>query len=179
MLSDSQRERVKEEQEKYPHPKTGIIHALFIAQEDRNYIEEEDVEQLGEVMDIDPSVIWSVASFYTMIHQSPVGKHVIQVCDNLPCLIEGADEIVRHIQKRLNIDEGETTADQMFTLKTVECLGSCGTAPVCQINDGPYHENLTNEEVDALIDKLRGETQNGDEPDPATNGESGDEETES
>lgn len=155
MLTESQLERIKQEQDRFPHPRTGIIHALFIAQENGNYVEEEDVERMGEVLDIDPSVIWSVASFYTMIHQSPVGKYVIQVCDNLPCLIEGADEIVQHIQKRLNIDVGQTTPDNLFTLKTVECLGSCGTAPMCQVNDGPYHENLRREDVDELIDELK------------------------
>lgn len=163
MLTESQLDRIKQEQDRFPHPRTGIIHALFIAQENRNYVEEEDVEQMGEVLDIDPSVIWSVASFYTMIHQSPVGKYVIQVCDNLPCLIGGADEIVRHIQKRLNIDVGQTTPDNLFTLKTVECLGSCGTAPMCQVNDGPYHENLSREDVDELIDELKARNHDADE----------------
>lgn len=155
MLSDDQLERIKDEQDRFPHPKTGIIHALFIAQEEKNYIEEEDVEQMASVMDMDASEIWSVASFYTMINQEPVGKFKIQVCDNLPCLVEGAAEIVKHLESRLNIEAGETTPDEMFTLETVECLGSCGTGPLCQVNDGPYHENLTVEDVDELIEKLR------------------------
>ncbi len=168
MLTDDQIERIEAEQQRFPHPRTGIIHALFIAQENKNYVEEEDVEQMGEILGIDPSVIWSVASFYTMIHQSPVGKYVIQVCDNLPCLIAGADGIVRHIQKRLNIDVGQTTPDNLFTLKTVECLGSCGTAPMCQVNDGPYHENLTREDVDELIDDLKADHEDGEgERDPS------------
>ncbi len=155
MLTDEQLERIKEEQDKYPHPRTGLIHALFIAQEEKNYLEEEDVEQMAEVMGLDPVEIWSVASFYTMINQGTTGRYVLQVCDNLPCLIEGADEIVRHIEKRLNIEAGETTPDQTFTLKTVECLGSCGTAPLCQVNDREYHENLTPDRVDDLLEDLR------------------------
>lgn len=155
MLSESQLERIEQEQDKYPHPKTGIIHALFIAQENQNYIEKDDVEQMASVMDIDASEIWSVASFYTMINQEPVGKYKIQVCDNLPCLIEGAGEIVDHLESRLNIEDGETTPDELFTLETVECLGSCGTGPLCQVNDGPYHENLSPDDVDELIDELR------------------------
>lgn len=155
MLTDEQLERIEEEQDKYPHPRTGLIHALFIAQEEKNYVEEEDVEQMAEVMGLDPVEIWSVASFYTMINQGTTGRYVLQVCDNLPCLIEGADEIVRHIEKRLNIEAGETTPDQTFTLKTVECLGSCGTAPLCQVNDRAYHENLTPDRVDELLEDLR------------------------
>lgn len=155
MLSESQLERIKEEQEKYPHPRTGIIHALFIAQEEQNYIEKDDVEQMASAMDIDASEIWSVASFYTMINQEPVGQFKIQVCDNLPCLIEGAGEIIDHLESRLNIEDGETTPDEVFTLETVECLGSCGTGPLCQVNDGPYHENLSPEDVDDLLDELR------------------------
>lgn len=159
MLTDAQLERIQEEQNKYPHPRTGLIHALFIAQEEKNYLEEEDVEQMAEVMDLDPVEIWSVASFYTMIHQETTGRYVLQVCDNLPCLVEGADRIVRHIEKRLNIEVGETTPDETFTLETVECLGSCGTAPLCQVNDREYHENLTPDRVDDLLDDLR----NGEE----------------
>lgn len=157
MVSDLRLERIKEEQEKYPHPKTGIIHALFIAQEEKNYVEKEDVEQMAEVMDLDASEIWSVASFYTMINQEPVGQYKIQVCDNLPCLIEGADKIINHLESRLGIETGETTPDEVFTIESVECLGSCGTAPLCQVNDGPYHENLTEAKVDELIETLRGE----------------------
>jgi NADH-quinone oxidoreductase subunit E len=155
MLNEETLEQVEQEQAKYPHPKTGIIHALFIAQDEKNYILEEDVEQMAEVMDLDASEIWSVASFYTMINQEPVGKYKVQVCDNLPCLVEGAAEIVDHLESRLGIEDGETTPDELFTLETVECLGSCGTGPLCQINDGPYHENLTIEDIDELIDDLR------------------------
>lgn len=163
MLTDDQKQRIKQEQDKYPHPKTGIIQALFIAQEEDNYIEEEDVEEMGEILEIDPSEIWSVASFYTMINQEPVGRYKIQVCDSLPCLIEGAGEIVNYIENRLNIENGETTPDDLFTLETVECLGSCGSAPMCQVNDGPYHENLTPDDVDDLIDRLRNQAKNGEE----------------
>lgn len=163
MLSDDQIERIKEEQDSFPHPKTGIIHALFIAQEEKNYIEEEDVEQMASVMDIDASEIWSVASFYTMINQEPTGQFELQVCDNLPCLVEGAAEIVDHLENRLGIEDGETTPDENFTLETVECLGSCGTGPLCQVNDGPYHENLTVEKVDELLDSLN-EKLNESEP---------------
>lgn len=162
MLTDNQKQRMKTEQEKYPHPKTGIIHALFIAQEEENYIDEDDVKEMSNVLDIDPSDIWSVASFYTMINQEPVGKYKIQVCDNLPCLIEGADEIISHFENRLDIEEGETTPDDLFTLEGVECLGSCGSAPMCQINDGPYHENLTEEDVDELLSNLREQAENGE-----------------
>ena len=162
MLTEDQKQRIQEEQDRYPHPKTGIIHSLFIAQEGDNSIEEEDVEKMGELLGIDPAEIWSVASFYTMINQEPTGRYKIQVCDNLPCLIEGAAQIVEYFENRLNIENGETTADDLFTLETVECLGSCGSAPICQVNDEAYHENLTPDDVDDLLDELRERAKTGD-----------------
>ncbi len=161
MLTEDQKRRMREEQDRFPHPRTGLLHCLFIAQEENNYVREEDVNEMAQVLDLDASTIWSVASFYTMIHQESVGTYVIQVCDNLPCLLQGADEILDLFSRRLDVDVGETTPNQTFTLKRVECLGSCGTAPVCQVNDRPYHENLTEEDVDRLIERLRTEAENG------------------
>jgi NADH-quinone oxidoreductase subunit E len=164
MLSDDQLERIEAEQNKFPNPKTSIIHALFIAQEEKNYVLEEDVDQMADVMDIDASDIWSVASFYTMINQEQVGRFKIQICHNLSCMIEGADEILDYLESRLGIEEGETTPDELFTLEGVECLGSCGTGPVCQVNDRPYRENMDTDDVDELLEKLREKAEKKSEP---------------
>lgn len=157
MLTEDQKRRMKEEQEKFPHPRTGLLHCLFIAQEEDNRVEEEEVEEMSEILDVDASRIWSLASFYTMINLDEVGQFNIQVCDNFPCMLRGAEDILDYFSDCLDIDVGETTADGLFSLERVECLGSCGTAPMCQVNDREYHENLTREDVDELIESLRAE----------------------
>src|SRR5690606_34507465 len=97
---------------------------------------------------------YEVASFYTMFNLKPVGKCLIEVCRTSSCWLLGAEDIIRHIEKKLNIKEGETSADGMFTLKAVECLGSCGTAPMLQCG-ADYYENLTLEKVDTLLEKMK------------------------
>jgi NADH-quinone oxidoreductase subunit E len=97
-----------------------------------------------------PVKVFAVVSFYTMFYTRPMGRHVIQVCRNLSCSLLGARELVRHIEERIGVTVGETTSDGRYTLLTVECLGSCGTAPMMQVNDD-YHENLTRDRVDALL----------------------------
>ena len=144
-------EKVKEE---YPDSRSASIPALHLAQKEFGYISEEVCLLLAEYLDISPGEVLNVASFYTMFNKKPVGKYLIQVCSTISCALNGSQEIVEHIKKRLDIDVGETTRDGKFTLVKVECLGSCGTAPVIQINDD-YHENLTIEKVDEILDKLK------------------------
>ncbi len=164
MLTDEQIERVRSIADHYPNPETGLLKALLVAQEETNYLKEEDILQVADLLDMDDSEVWSVASFYTMINQETTGQFKIQVCQNLSCMIEGSDEIIEHLESRLGIEEGETTPDELFTLEAVECLGSCGTGPVCQVNDRSYHENLDPEDVDELLDQLREESEQADEP---------------
>lgn len=164
MVSEDRLERIRDIGDHYPNAETGLLKALFVAQEEKNYLEEEDVVQVAEELGMDDSEAWSVASFYTMINQEPTGTFKIQVCQNLSCMIEGADEIIEHLESRLGIEEGETTPDELFTLEAVECLGSCGTGPVCQVNDRTYHENLEPDDVDELLDQLRQETEETGEP---------------
>jgi NADH-quinone oxidoreductase subunit E len=108
---------------------------------------------VAEVMGLPPTEVASVASFYTMFNRQPVGENLIQVCTNISCSLLGAEHIVEYIKNRLGIDVGETTPDNKFTLVTVECLGSCGTAPMMQIND-TYYENLTEEKIDQILAEL-------------------------
>ncbi len=96
----------------------------------------------------------AVVSFYTMFHTRPVGRHVIDVCTTVSCWLRGSDELVGHIQEKLGVEAGGTTLDGRFTLRTVECLGSCGTAPMCQIDDD-YHEDLTFQKIDRILDGLK------------------------
>lgn len=111
------------------------------------------VYDLASIFELTPNEIYEVASFYTMLYKKPVGRYVIQVCTNISCLLCDAEDILGHLEKRLGIRPGETTPDNKFTLFEVECLGSCGTAPVVQINE-TYHENLTRETLDQILDRL-------------------------
>lgn len=141
---------------KYPHKQAALLTCLWIAQEVDGYITPEAMEYIAQLLEIPVSHVLSVVSFYTMYHTQPIGKYHIQVCHTLSCMLAGAEDLITHMQKKLGIQVGETTPDGLFTLSRVECLASCGTAPMCQINR-EYHENLTPEAFDALIDQLRQE----------------------
>jgi NADH-quinone oxidoreductase subunit E len=112
------------------------------------------MDYVASLLQIQSIEAYEVASFYSMFNLKPVGKCVLEVCRTSSCWLLGAEDIVRHIEKKLHIKEGETSSDGMFTLKTVECLGSCGTAPMLQCG-GDYYENLTLEKVDTLLDKMK------------------------
>ena len=109
---------------------------------------------MAEILGLTEQTVRSVVSFYTMFHQRPVGKYLLQVCRNLSCCLLGGQRLQKQIEERLGISEGETTKDGRFTLITVECLGSCGTAPVIMVNE-KYHENVTPQEVDRLLAELK------------------------
>lgn len=137
----------------YPTKRAAILPTFWLAQQEFGHLSEETMEYIGELLDLSPAYVGAVASFYTMLNKKPVGKFHVQVCTNLSCTLLGAEHLVECIEKKLGIGLGETTPDGNFTLSEVECLGSCGTAPVAQINDD-YHENLTPEGVIRLLDDL-------------------------
>jgi NADH-quinone oxidoreductase subunit E len=135
--------------------KSALIPILHIAQaEFDGWLSPESMDYVASVLKIKPVEVYEVASFYSMFNLKPVGKCTLEICRTSSCWVRGAEDVVNHIEKRLNIKEGETTKDGMFTLKTVECLGSCGTAPMMQVG-ASYHENLTLDKVDALIEEYR------------------------
>jgi NADH-quinone oxidoreductase subunit E len=135
--------------------KSALIPVLHMAQaEFDGWLSPATMDYVASVLNLQPIEVYEVASFYSMFNLKPVGKCVLEVCHTGPCAINGAEELVRHLSSKLNINPGETTADGMFTLKTVECLGSCGTAPMLQCG-ASYHENLDNEKADALLQQLR------------------------
>jgi len=138
---------------KYPVRRSAILPLMFIVQRERGYLDPPGVAYLAKRLSLRITDIWEVATFYSMLHTSPVGKYHIQICKTLSCKIMGEPKITDHICTRLGIKPGETTADGRFTLSLVECLGSCGTAPIFQIGFD-YHENLTTEKVDQILDSL-------------------------
>jgi NADH-quinone oxidoreductase subunit E len=142
---------------RYPEgkQKSALIPVLHLAQaEFDGWLSAEVMDYVASLLGIKPIEVYEVATFYSMFNTEPVGKCLIEVCRTTPCMLRGADDIVEHLEKTLNIKDGETTADGMFTLKTVECLGSCGTAPMLQCG-ATYHENLTNEKVDKLVSEWK------------------------
>jgi NADH-quinone oxidoreductase subunit E len=137
--------------------KSALIPILHIAQaEFDGWLSPEVMDYVASILGIQPIEVYEVASFYSMFNLKPVGKCLIEVCRTSSCWLLGAEDVVRHIEKRLNIKDGQTTADDMFTLKTVECLGSCGTAPMLQCG-ADFYENLTLDKVDSLLDRLKAE----------------------
>ena len=144
---------------RYPdnRKKSALLPLLHLAQaEFGGWLSPETMDYVASVIDIKPIEVFEVASFYTMFHLQPVGKCVIEVCQTSSCWLNGAEDIVKHIEKKLNIKVGETSKDGMFTLKVAECLGSCGTAPMMQVG-ASFHENLSYDKVDAILEKYRTE----------------------
>jgi NADH-quinone oxidoreductase subunit E len=158
-FSDEALQTIEALMKRYPEGKhkSALLPVLHIAQAEADgWLSAEVMDYVAELMKISSIEVFEVASFYSMYNLKPVGKCVLEVCRTSSCWTRGAEDIVDYIGKKLNIREGETTSDGMFTLKTVECLGSCGSAPMLQCG-AEYHENLTENRVDALLDRLRTE----------------------
>lgn len=139
---------------RYPEKKAALIPTLWLAQEELGWLPPEALSYCAEMLDLPASKALSVASFYTMFNLKPVGRYKIEVCRTLSCALCGAFEILDHLEQRLGIQVGETTPDGKFTLMTQECLASCGTGPMMQINGKRYYENLTPERVDEILASL-------------------------
>jgi NADH-quinone oxidoreductase E subunit len=138
---------------RYPEPKAALLPILWMVQRQKGWVDLESEQWVAQRLGVSPAHVHGVVTFYTMFKQKSSGKYHIQVCTTLSCMLRGSDELVGHLQKKLGIKPGETTPDGKFSLVKVECLGSCGTAPMLQLNDD-YHENLTLEAVDRLLDSL-------------------------
>ncbi len=152
-LSSEGLNAVKNELSRYETKESAIIPSLYIAQkENSGWVSKDVIHHLSTVMQIPESKINEVFQFYTMFNQQPVGKYHVQVCVNISCALEGGRELANHICDELKVKAGEITEDKRFTVNRVECLGSCGTAPMMQVND-KYYENLTNE---SAMNVLRG-----------------------
>ncbi len=150
--------QIEEIKNRYPKGKhkSALLPVLHIAQEEHGWLPIDVMNEVAEVLDIHPIEVYEVATFYTMFHVKPVGKYVIEICRTGPCCLVGAESLIQYLKEKLNVEEGEVTADGLFTIKPVECLASCGTGPVLQIGpDYIYHENLTEEKIDQLIETLR------------------------
>lgn len=142
---------------RYPEgkQKSALLPVLHLAQEQfGGWLSTETLDYVASILHLNPIEVYEVATFYSMYNLQPVGKHVFEVCQTGPCMLNGSDEIIEYIRQTLGIRPGETTADGLFTLKTVECLGACGYAPMMQMGKH-YREHLTREKVDQIIAESR------------------------
>ena len=155
MLSSEALKKITDLKQAYPNRKSAILPALHIVLNEVGYINQEILNKIAKSLELSPIEVSQTASFYTYFPKEGIGKYHIQVCTNVSCTLLGAEGLVEYLEKKLGIKAGETTPDGWFTLSTVECLGSCGTAPVMQINQ-KYYENLTKEKVDKIILNLKG-----------------------
>jgi NADH-quinone oxidoreductase subunit E len=156
-FSEEKLQRVKELISHYPEgkQKSALVPVLHLAQTSNGgWLSVEWMDYVAGLLQLDPIEVYEVATFYSMLNTKPVGHYVFEVCQTGPCMCKGSDAIISYISEKLGIRPGETTADGMFTLKTVECLGACGYAPMMQLGDH-YREFLTPEKVDAIIEECR------------------------
>lgn len=153
-FSEENERRFRDILKRYPNSRAALIPTLWLAQREFGYLSKEAMEYVAMRLGLPESQVLSTATFYTLFHKAPVGRYHIQVCVNVSCYLRGADHIANHLKRVLGIGFGEVTPDGLFSLEGVQCLASCGTAPVIQVNED-YYENMTMEKVDALLERLR------------------------
>ena len=155
MLSDEIKAEILELRGAYPDHRSAVLPALRLAQQEHGgWLPSEAIDALAVLLDLPAAYLGAVASFYSMLHRAPVGRHRIYVCTNVSCSLLGAEHVLDVLAARLGIRPGETTPDGQFSLFEAECLGSCGTAPMMQV-DETYHESLTESKIDQILAELR------------------------
>ena len=148
-------ERINKEIQKYPLKKPAVMATLYIAQEQNGFISNDVIKEVADILEMTSEEVLGVVTFYTMFHQKPMGKNHIQVCTNVSCMLRGGYEIWNQVKDKFGLDHMGVTADQEFSLEEVECMGSCGTAPMIAINED-YYENLSKDKVEEILDSLKG-----------------------
>jgi NADH-quinone oxidoreductase subunit E len=139
---------------RYPNKEAALLPTLHLVQETWGWISPEAVHYVSGLLDLSPATVFGVVSFYDMYNQKPVGKYQLRVCTNLSCMVSNAYDIFEHLCERLHVKPHENTKDGLYTVVEVECLGSCGTAPVVQVNND-YHENMSVAKMDSLLERLK------------------------
>ena len=154
IISEENVKAMQETAARYPYVKSAILPCLTIAYRQEGYLYNELYHEIAEIIGVSPNEVASAASFYTMFPKQKVGKYLIQVCINISCGLLGAESLIDYLLQKLDVKLGEITEDGLFTVVEVECLGSCSSAPMMQINQD-YYENLTKEKVDTILEDLR------------------------
>ena len=157
-LSVEARAEVQRQRDRYPSPRSAILPALWAVQDQFGWVPPEGMAEVATILGLAPSEVEAVSTFYSMYFQRPPGQHHLLVCVNAACALRGADETVAYLERKLGCPSGSTTDDGVFTWEsTIECLGGCGYAPMMQI-DHHFHENLTPEKIDRILEDIRGDT---------------------
>ena len=152
-LSAEMVDRARETIALYPHPRSALIPLLHLAQEQDGHLTEEAMTHIGELLDLTPAEVYGTATFYDMLFTEPVGRHLIAICTNIACLLNGGYELLEHAEQRLGVKAGTTTPDGQFTIEEVECIALCGQAPCLAVN-WRFFGNVTDESFDRLVDDL-------------------------
>lgn len=147
---------------RYPHKRSAVLPLLFIAQDEYGYLTDAAMREVADLLDMPPTDVFEVAGFYSLLYKQPVGKWVLQVCDDVPCAFCGAEDLIAALQAQLGIAVDQTTPDGMFTLQRVKCLADCDHAPVLQANLEYYHNLTTPEHVEAVLAELRRRAESGE-----------------
>lgn len=158
VLADKYADRIEKIFAKYPDKRSGIMDLLYLAQEEYGWLSEDALREVAALCDVDPTQAQSIAGFYTMFSEKPKGKYWLQVCTDLPCALRGADQFYRDLCEHLDVEDGGTTEDGLFTVEQVMCLAACDRAPMLQCNFH-YHENLDMDTIKALIEQWRAQAQ--------------------
>ena len=156
-LSDHVIDEIRALPPQFPSVRTAVMPALDLAQEELGYLTPQAMSEVAAALNLDPGYVEGVATFYTLFHTEPVGKHRMYICTNISCKLLGADELVEHAMRQVGVrDHSQVSADSLFSVEAVECLGACEYAPVMRL-DHAYHHDLTAEKIDALIAERKGE----------------------
>ena len=153
-FSEKSLQRIEELKKRYQNPQSVVLEALWMWQEENGWISQEGMQAVADALDVPPHHVYGVLSFYSMFNRNPVGKHKLEVCTNVSCMLRNSEKLLKHIEETLHIKRGETTPDKRFTLVETECLGSCGTAPVMQVGE-EYFENLDETRVDNILRSMK------------------------
>lgn len=154
MLKEKYGKQIEEILKRYPMRRSAMLPLLNLAQREEGYVSEKAMNEIAGILRVTPPQVYEVVTFYTMLHLKPIGRFHIMVCKSLMCALVGSDQLLGWLKTRLGIGPGETTPDRLFTLSTVECLASCGTGPMMQINDD-YYERLTEQKVGQILADLK------------------------
>lgn len=155
LFNEEELKKIEEIKSRYPNPQAALLPVLWMVQEKEGWISEDSMRYAGDLLNVTYEHVLGVVTFYTMFNKKPRGKYHLQICTNVSCMLRGGYDLFKMASEKLGIKNNETTTDNMFTIEEVECLGSCGTAPMIQVNNKEYYENLTVESFEKLIDEFK------------------------
>lgn len=155
VFTEEEEEKIQKAKDQYPTDRSAVMHVLWIAQKKFGWLAPEVIKLVAEQLEMDPAQVYGVATFYTQYYKHEKGEYVLDVCTCFSCQVCGGYDVLHYLEEELGIEAGETTEDGMFTIREVECLGACGSAPMLEVSNGPYVHNLTKEKVDELLEHLR------------------------